>query len=310
MPTTLPPEIEADYEACRQLVRTHARNFYYGLRLSPEPKRSAVYAIYAWMRIGDDDIDLPGTPDEKKARLARFVSRSEAVFSGGVPDTPEHPGVWRAFSHAVRSFPIDHDDLRQLLLGLRDDLDHESASTPGQPVYASRDELAGYCYRVAGIVGLICLDIWGLKPETDRALARELAAKRGLAFQLTNILRDYGEDFDRGRVYLPLEDLQSAGLCPADLRQWTDHQRCAGTVRRIGNWARDCYRASAPLDKLIDPSCAPTLWAMTRIYSRLLEKIDADPRRVVSHRVRVRAIHKAGIAVAAALRARVHVLSF
>jgi phytoene synthase len=307
-PTAIPANLEPDFEACRQIVRAHARNFYYGLRLSPEPKRSAVYAIYAWMRTGDDDIDLPGTPEEKLARLEQFARRSERVFSGlGLDESGQNDPAWRAFEHAVSAFPVDRGDLRALLDGLRDDVQQDTRAQAGVPVYGTRAELETYCYNVASVVGLICIDIWGLRASADRAEARRLATKRGLAFQLTNILRDYAEDYDRGRVYLPAEDFEAARMTPAELRSWSDHPRCCGLVRRMAGWAREAYRESAPLERMVTPSCAPTLWAMTRIYSRLLSKIDADPRRVVSHRVRVRAVHKAGIAVAAALKARVSV---
>ncbi|MFM9956873.1 MAG: phytoene/squalene synthase family protein [Phycisphaerales bacterium] len=304
----IPPQLEPDFEACRQLVRAHARNFYYGLRLSPEPKRSAIYAIYAWMRTGDDDIDLAETPERRASLLDQFTRRSERLFAGlGLDEFAQQDPVWRAFAHTVASFPIDRADLRGLIEGLREDTLNDAAHVPGRPVYQTREELERYCYRVASVVGLICIDIWGLRPGVDRAEARRLASARGLAFQLTNILRDFAEDHDRGRVYIPLEDFEAARLTPAELRGWIDHPRCAALVRRVGDWARSQYTLSAPLDRMIEPACRPTLWAMTRIYSRLLSKIDADPRRVVSHRVRVRAVHKAGIAVAAALRARVSV---
>ncbi|MBN8645516.1 MAG: phytoene/squalene synthase family protein [Planctomycetes bacterium] len=309
VPTTadLTPALAADFEACRGLVRAHARNFYYGLRLTPEPRRSAVYAVYAWMRTGDDHIDLAGSPEEKQARLDQFARRSERLFAGLTPDEAGMADpVWRAFAWTIGAFPIDRADLRGLLAGLEDDAAQDAGARPGVPVYATRADLERYCYRVAGVVGLICIDIWGLRPGIEREEARRLAALRGLAFQLTNILRDLAEDFDRGRVYVPAEDLRAAGVDPEALRRWSDPDRCDALVRRVGTWARRSYMDSAPLDRMIDPACAPTLWAMTRIYSRLLEKIEAHPRRVAMQRVRVRAIHKAGIAVAAALKARVY----
>lgn len=306
LPAAIPPTLEADFEACRHIVRAHARNFYYGLRLSPEPKRSAIYSVYAWMRRGDDDIDLAENAHRRAELLEQFVRRSERVFAGlGLDEFAQQEPVWRAFAHTVAGFPIDRADLRGLLEGLREDTQNDNAARAGTPIYPARDQLERYCYRVAGVVGLICIDIWGLRAGADRAEARRLAAARGLAFQLTNILRDFAEDYDRGRVYLAGEDFEAARISPQELRRWEDHARCAALVRRVGGWAREAYERSAPLDRMIEPGCAPTLWAMTRIYSRLLSKIDADPRRVVSHRVRVRAVHKAGIAVAAALRAKV-----
>lgn len=295
------PAMLRDFESCREVVRANARNFYYGLRLTPEPKRSAVYAVYAWMRLGDDAADLAEGAEQKRRSVAEFDARSRAIIMDGAGAPP---GVWRAFAHAVRACPIERADLLHLLDGLREDVETDTHARAGEPVYTSREQLAGYCYRVASVVGLICLDIWGLRPGADRARARALAVRRGLAFQLTNILRDFAEDYDRGRVYLPAEDLDRSGVSPAQLRAWEDTTRCASVFRSMARWARDEYDASDPLDTMVDRRCAPTLWAMTRIYRRLLDKIDADPRRAVTGRVRVRAIHKAGIALAAALLAR------
>jgi phytoene synthase len=138
----------------------------------------------------------------------------------------------------------------------------------------------GYCYRVASTVGLVCIEIWGYG---DRA-ARALAVDRGIAFQLTNILRDYREDYDAGRIYLPVEDFRRHGIEPGGLRHWEDASACRGFVLEQVERARTFYRRSAGLEALITPSCRPTLWAMTAIYRGILEKAARDPRCIVSER--------------------------
>jgi phytoene synthase len=153
----------------------------------------------------------------------------------------------------------------------------------------------------------VCVSIWGTVPDADMTVVSDLAVRRGQAFQRTNILRDYAEDFDSGpsRVYLPQDAFSAAGLTPEDVRAWRDPDRCARFMRGQAAVARAEYRASEGLERMIDPACAPTLWAMTRIYSALLEMIEIDPGRVMrSKRVRLKSAHKASIALAATWRAR------
>jgi phytoene synthase len=160
---------------------------------------------------------------------------------------------------------------------------------------------------VAGTAGLACLSIWGLRAGTDRAKAGRLAVHRGQAFQRTNILRDFAQDFDEQppRVYVPTEFWTRHGVTPADVRGWTKPESCAELLREQIALTRAHYAASDGLEEMIDPTCAPTLWAMTRIYSGLLDRIDSDPRRIVSSsRVRLPSVQKASIALNAAIKAR------
>lgn len=286
------------YAQCRAITRRAARNFYYGLRLTPEPRRSAVYSIYAWMRSADDQVDAPGPVEERARRLADLARTTDLALTGD-PDIASRGPFWIAFAATMASFPIDPAYIREMLNGLGEDLGHRG--------YATREELEGYCYRVASTVGLTCIAIWGLREGADPALAKRLAIARGQAFQLTNILRDVGQDYDDlpRRVYIPTADLDRHGLTALDLRQWRDHARCNALVTEMAARAAEFYRQSASLESLIDPECAPALWGMTRIYRGLLEIIETEPARVVGPaRIRLSSARKGLIALGALLRKR------
>jgi phytoene synthase len=313
----IPPDLRHSYARCAEVVKNRARNFYYGLRLTPEPRRSAIYSVYAWMRAADDEADDAGTIDQKRARLLRFRHATEAMLEGRDLGPRENDHAFVAFRHTFRAFNLDPADLRALLDGLDFDLDHEARAAAerathgdrAQPVVMcpSRQDLQTYCYRVASTVGLVCIKIWGLSDGARWEEARPLAIRRGLAFQLTNILRDFGQDFDEGRIYLPADDFRAAGVNPAELRRWTRPRECDAMVRDLASWARGEYAASQPLDAMVDPMCFATLRTMTRIYSGLLTVVERDPRRIVGGpRIRLQSMHKAGIALRACARAWVN----
>lgn len=316
--------LAASFDEAARITRQQARNFYYGLRLTPEPRRSAIYSIYAWMRAADDVADEPAHPDarlspeadrdRRRAELARFAWRTDQamregphVGPGGDPapggaaaTSPAGGSFWPAFAHTLANYPIDPRWIRDMLAGLAEDLDHAG--------YATRDELARYCYRVGGTVGLTCVAIWGLRRGVDAAHAHELAVARGRAFQVTNILRDIGHDADDTppRLYVPRDALTAHGLDAAALRAWARPEPCAALVRGLAAWARELFERSRPLDGLLDPACAPALWGMTRIYAGVLEVIERDPHRCVSgRRARLSPARKGMIALSAAVRARV-----
>jgi phytoene synthase len=294
------PRLLADaYAHCARVVQSRARNFYHGLRLTPEPRRSAIYSIYAWMRAADDCADAPEPADVRSRRLDQFAQRTARILEGQLPHQTDEP-YWLALAATVASYPIDPVIFFDMLAGLRDDLHADAQHTD--------DDLSRYCYRVAGTAGLACVWIWGLKPGADPARASALALRRGQAFQRTNILRDLAQDYDDApsRVYIPRDALVRHGLSPADLRAWARPEACAALVLEQAAIADEHYRASAELEAMIDAACAPTLWAMTRIYSGLLDIIRADPARVAGpRRIRLSGAVKAGIALRAAVMARV-----
>lgn len=297
LPGVGPDQLAAAYADCARITRERARNFYYGLRLTPEPRRSAIYSIYAWMRTADDQADAQSTVPERRAALARYRDLTDRVIRG--ERLTNQAPYWTAFAATVAGYPIERSIFHEMLDGLDEDIDHGG--------YQIEADLSRYCYRVASTVGLVCISIWGTAPGADLELVQRLAVRRGQAFQRTNILRDYAEDFDSepSRVYLPQEAFAAAGLTPEAVRSWTDPDGCARFVQSQAAIARAEYHASDGLERLIDPTCAPTLWAMTRIYSALLEIIEIDPGRVVrAKRVRLKSAHKASIAIAASWRAR------
>ncbi len=274
---------------CRRITRRRARNFYYGLKLAPEPQRSAIYALYAWMRRADDLADgapgAAGTAEWRLQKIEAFRAATDAALAGEVPD--DDP-VWVALSHTAATFKIRREALHAMLDGQIEDLKIRR--------YETFREVREYCYRVASTVGLVCIDIWGYADP----VARDLAVDRGIAFQLTNILRDFKQDYDAGRVYLPLEDFARNELVPEDLRRWSDPRRCTRLVLEQVERAKSFYDRSAALEGLITPSCRPTLWAMTTIYRSLLAKVERVPGRIVAdRRLRLNSLQKGTVAIRA-----------
>lgn len=291
--------LDAAYAECARITQTRARNFFYGLRLTPEPRRSAIYSIYTWMRAADDEADAPEPASVRRERLSLFRARTERIIAGAVPSASD-PAWWTAFAATMASYPIDPVICRDMLDGLDEDLESTG--------YATDEALGRYCYRVAGTAGLACLWIWGLREGADPEKARTLALRRGQAFQRTNILRDFAQDFDEvpSRVYLPKESFTRHGVTPAQVRAWNDPTCSEALIREHATITRGHYTASAELESMIDPACSPTLWAMTRIYSGLLDLIEADPGRIAGQkRIRLAGAKKASIALSAAIWARV-----
>jgi len=291
-------DLAAAYAECARITRERARNFYYGLRLTPEPRRSAIYSIYAWMRAADDAADALDSLDAKRFRLAEYGDMTQRILDGeSIPQ--EAPRYWLGVAATVHTYPIDPSLFHDMLDGLIEDLSHDG--------YDTEEELWRYCYRVASTVGLVCISIWGLTSGADPHKARELSIRRGQAFQRTNILRDFAEDFDSSpsRIYLPKSSFAASTLTPVQVRQWSDPGRCEAFIAEQAAIARAEYTASAGLEAMIDPTCAPTLWAMTRIYSDILRLIENDPARVAgSARIRLSASRKASIALRASWRAK------
>lgn len=281
---SLPPAHVLEY--CRDITRRRARNFYYGLKLLPEPRRSALYAMYAWMRKADDLVDNDDLkPDEKRQQIADFRRDTEAAMRG---DQPNDDPVWPAITFVTQRFALEPAHLHAMLDGQLEDVSDRSFTT--------FDELREYCYKVASTVGLVCIEIWGY----DDPAARELAIDRGIAFQLTNILRDFREDIDNERLYLPRNEFDQHGLDVQTLKQWSKPAQCEAFVRMHIERAESFYERSTPLDRMISAECRPTLWAMTTIYRSLLDKLKADPSQLAAKkRLRLSAMQKAVIAVQA-----------
>lgn len=278
------------YDHARVITRERAKNFYYGLRLTPEPRRSALYALYAWMRTGDDIVD-DAPPAERRDLFEAFASQSERVIDGGDARGPEP--WWPAFSDACKRWSLPASQLRAMLDGLRQDL----APSP----FVTEADVDRYCRHVGSSVGVLCVGIWGLRPGADPDRARDLAEERGIAFQRTNILRDIAEDARRqGRSYVASETLDHHGLTRGDLEAWSKPERCRAVVGALAAEARHRYEASQGLEAMITPECVPVLRAMTDIYSGVLRCLEKSPdRAVVGPRARVTKRRKLAIAATA-----------
>ena len=260
------------YAVCRAIARREARNFYFAFIALPAPRRNAICAIYAFMRQADDISDDETQPCEtRRERLGKWLADwHEACESGRTADP-----VFRATLDATRQFCIPLELLDELVAGTAMDLTRAATGAPD--TYATFADLYRYCYLVASVVGLVCIRIFGY---SDPA-AEKLAEETGVAFQLTNILRDVAEDAARNRVYLPLEDLaryqvsldallnRKVGAPP------NAHERAV--LEEIAGRAEEYYRSAQKLVPLIDEESRPALRVLVKIYHALLERIrDAD----------------------------------
>jgi 15-cis-phytoene synthase len=271
-------EVDESYAYCRRVARTRAKNFYYSFLLLSAQQRKAMCAIYAFMRHSDDLSDEPGST---RAALDGWRDELEAALEGRFSGHP----VWPAFHHTVRRFGIPHAYLREMIDGVVSDLEPRR--------FEAFSELYRYCYQVASVVGLTCIHIFGF----DTPSALPLAEKCGIAFQLTNILRDIREDSERGRVYLPQEDLRRFGVTEEDLRAGNRTAGFLEMMRFEATRAHAYYDESAPLLDLIHPRSRSSLVALVSIYSRLLERIEQANYDVFTRRVRLSAIEKSWILV-------------
>lgn len=290
--------LAASAARCRDLTRAAARNFYHGLKLLPEPKRSQMYALYAYMRLLDDiaDEDDGRSRDQRLADLEVWREQTADAFAGRVPEPTGAPaagggddgGIWPAVVDLVRQRSIPRHLFDAAIAGQRRDLD--------APNFDTFAELREYCYQVAGVVGVASVHVWGFAGG-DETVA--LAVDRGLAFQLTNVLRDLRTDAALGRTYLPRLELAAAGVTVEQIRAGRGGPAFVAFVRDQVARAERYYERSAPLESRIEIDSRPTLTAMTEIYHGLLRKIARDPERILRERVSLSLFNKLWIAARA-----------
>jgi 15-cis-phytoene synthase len=267
MPTE--SQLHMAYSVCRGITRSQAKNFYYGFLVLPKPKRQALSAVYAFMRRCDDIADDPAlTARDRKQRLDAWLDAFHAAQAGHPTDDP----VLLAVVDAQRRFSIPVGLLDQLAFGTAMDVEEENPDQnyPRHPIqYRNFQELERYCYNVASVVGLVCIHIFGYRDPSAEPLAERL----GLAFQLTNIIRDVKEDAILGRVYLPQDDLAQFGIRSADLATMTDPSRIRALLHFESQRALENYAAGDQLLHLISEDSQPALWVLINIYRGLLQKI-------------------------------------
>ncbi len=296
------------YGVCRHIARSSAKNFYYGFMLLPARKRNALSAVYAFMRHADDLSDDPGmTPQERREKLAGFLDSYHRALETGHTDDP----VLLALRDSQLRYKIPVELLDQLVAGTGMDVrDYPSTPKTGMPgtpndypsmpksgipgtpngaggaplvVYRTFADLYGYCYHVASVVGLVCIRIFGYRDPAAEQLAEHL----GIAFQLTNILRDVKEDAAMGRVYLPQEDLEHFGVTADELGSGAPMENLRPLLEFEAARARQYYASADFLLPLIEEVSQPALWAMVEIYRGILDRIEARQFDVYSERVRL-----------------------
>ncbi|MBI3818649.1 MAG: phytoene/squalene synthase family protein [Planctomycetes bacterium] len=283
-------DVASSYAAARALARREARHFYFAFRFLTPKRRDAMCAIYCFLRKLDDNAD---NPDERaRARADRFApSRAILQFAyGGASSNPDP--IAAAFRDAVHEFKIPRDNFEEAIRGAEMDLQSED--------YKTFAELRVYCYRAASVVGRMCIQIFGHESEAgrggDESRAIQLADELGVAFQLTNILRDLREDAERGRVYLPQEDLQRFGVERADLLAPKAGEKLRKLLAYEAERARELYERSAPLSQLIDRRSRRALAGMRAMYGAILQKIERVDYDVLSRPVRLTTFEKARVA--------------
>jgi phytoene synthase len=275
--------LEQSYAHCRAVARRRAKNFYYSFLLLPREQRNAMCAIYAFMRYCDDLSDEPGASREP---LERWRAALDHALTGQYDGHPTLP----AFHDTVKRYKIPLEYFHEMIDGVSSDLEPRRIQT--------FDELYRYCYQVASVVGLTTIHILGF----DSPAALRLAEKCGVAFQLTNILRDVREDYRLGRVYLPGKDLERFGVGAADLKADKPTPPFIQLMRFEASRARAYYKDSEPLLAMVHIRSRSSLWALIEIYSSLLTKIEAANYDVLSRRIALSTLEKSWIVVRAALR--------
>jgi phytoene synthase len=284
--------LDRAYAACRAIARREAKNFYYAFITLPAPRRNAICAIYAFMRKADDLADDESLSRDERCRTleAWLTEWRTACQSGSTADQ-----VFIAVRDCIARFQIPLSLLDELVAGVTMDLDR--AATDAPDTYATFADLYRYCYLVASVVGLVCIRIFGYSDPRVEKLAEET----GIAFQLTNILRDVVEDAGRNRVYLPLEDLAAYNVSLDSLLHRAPGAPPTASERAllaaIAQRAEEYYKSAQLLLPMIDRESRPALWVLVTIYHGLLRRMKRANYDVFSHRASVPLPQKLGILV-------------
>jgi 15-cis-phytoene synthase len=274
--TPAAPQLATAYSVCGGITRSAAKNFYYAFLLLPRRKREALCAVYAFMRRCDDITDDPTLAlPERRRKLDQWLDALHLAQQNHPTDDP----ILLALTDAQRRFHIRAGLLDDLALGTAMDIQENTETFEGdEPLFARQhsliryrtfEALRVYCYHVASVVGLVCIHIFGYRDPQAESLAEHC----GLAFQLTNIIRDVKEDALLGRVYLPEEDLVKYGVSAEDLLTAPDPALFRPLLMMETDRARDFYRSGDELIPYVSEDSQPALWVLINIYRNLLEKI-------------------------------------
>ena len=299
-PVLIDVSVAESYAACREIARREAKNFYYSFVALPKHKSDAMCAVYAFMRKADDlSDDESKSHAQRRHELAAWVDEWHRAEAG----EPATDIVFPALLDAKVRFGITSQLLDQLIAGTAMDLE-----TPVRPpgyfdTYQTFEDLYRYCYLVASVVGLVCIRIFGYRDPR----AEQLAELTGIAFQLTNILRDVKEDAERGRIYLPLDQLarydvsvdQIAILARSSGKLQQHHK---ALLAETAQQAERYYQSANQLLTLIEPDSRPALWVLVTIYHRLLLRIESKDYDVFTERVSVPSFEKVALLIQGILK--------
>jgi phytoene synthase len=273
--------LQPSYAYCERLARREAGNFYHAFQVLPRAQRRAMCALYAFMRVTDDLADQARPVLEKRAALKQWRADLHAACAGENRH-PCHP----ALRHTLTRFGVPIEYLDEVIDGCESDLDLVQM--------ANFDQLYRYCYRVASAVGLACIHIWGFRGGG----AKLFAEHAGIALQLTNILRDLPEDLDRGRVYLPADDLERFHVRPASLGDPAE-PAVRELMRFEAERAREYYRSAERLTPSLEPPGRAVFQVILGTYRGLLDEIERRDFDVFRERVRLSPWHKATLVLRA-----------
>jgi phytoene synthase len=265
------------YQECHRIIKAAHSNFYYAFFLLPKPKRDALTALYAFMRLVDDVADEGDNVADKQRGLANWRAAFDRALTqrsdAPINDEPHGVSVLPALVDTMQRYSMPSRYLHDLISGAEMDLTVRA--------YPTFERLKEYCYRVAGTVGLTCTHVFGFRDSH----ALDLAEKLGLAFQLTNIIRDVHEDYKLGRVYIPEEDLARYNVSPASFGLTEATLGVRELLRFEAERAWLLYKQGAELLSLIDEDSRATLWLLTHTYSALLARIESQEFAVFGERV-------------------------
>ncbi len=277
------PELTASYRSAEAVARKCAGNFYYSFVVLPARKRRAFCAVYAFMRHCDDISDGDASIDDKRAMLKNWRTQLDNALSGNLQGN----FTLHAFRDTVRSFSIPAEYFHWIIDGAEMDLDVLR--------YETFEDLYKYCFNVAAAVGLVCIHIFGYRGQR----AKEYAEQCGIAFQLTNILRDVKEDAEMGRIYIPVEDLRKFDYTPEELQRSVMDERFKRLMRFEAERTQQYYTWARKLLPLVEDTSKPALWAMIEIYQRILKKIVRRQFDVFNNSIHLANAEKLSIALRA-----------
>ena len=252
-------DLELAYDDCRSITKREAKNFYYAFLTLPADKRRAIYAAYSFCRYCDDSVDEAATSESKLTALVQLRSELTRAYDGNPGST-----VFLALADVAQRYQIPQDYFQEVIQGVESDL--------VKTRYRDFEELRRYCYQVASVVGLICLQIFQYRGEE----AKDYAVDLGLAMQLTNIVRDVREDLEMGRIYLPQDEMARFGYSEDSLQAGVRNEAFTELLRFQAQRAREYYRSGFKLLPYLSPRSRACPAVLGVLYSRVLDRIEAS----------------------------------